>query len=29
KVWTYEQERRLFNPPYHGIDRTVSAQMLA
>lgn len=29
KVWTYEQEGNLFNPPYHGIDRTVSAQMLA
>lgn len=29
KVWTYEQERNLFNPPQHGIDRTVSAQMLA
>ncbi|UVK42376.1 transglutaminase family protein [Mesorhizobium sp. AR07] len=29
KVWTYEQEGNLFNPPYHGVDRTVSAQMLA
>ena len=29
KVWTYEQEGNLFNPPYHGIDKTVSAQMLA
>ena len=29
KVWTYEQEGNLFNPPYHGIDRTVSARMLA
>ncbi|TGW05865.1 transglutaminase family protein, partial [Mesorhizobium sp. M2D.F.Ca.ET.145.01.1.1] len=29
KVWTYEQEGRLFNPPHHGIDRTASAQMLA
>lgn len=29
KVWTYEQEGNLFNPPYHAIDRTVSAQMLA
>ncbi|ANT48899.1 transglutaminase-like domain-containing protein [Mesorhizobium amorphae] len=29
KVWTYEQERNLFNPPHHGVDRTVSAQMLA
>ncbi|CCV10826.1 transglutaminase family protein [Mesorhizobium sp. STM 4661] len=29
KVWTYEQESNLFNPPHHGIDRTVSARMLA
>jgi transglutaminase-like putative cysteine protease len=29
KVWTYEQEGNLFNPPYHGVDRTVSARMLA
>jgi transglutaminase-like putative cysteine protease len=29
KVWTYEQESNLFNPPYHGVDRTVSARMLA
>lgn len=29
KVWTYEQEGRLFNPPYHGVDRTVTAAMLA
>ncbi|MBZ9939756.1 transglutaminase family protein [Mesorhizobium sp. BR1-1-13] len=29
KVWTYEQENNLFNPPYHAIDRTVTAQMLA
>ncbi|CCV04659.1 Transglutaminase domain protein [Mesorhizobium metallidurans STM 2683] len=29
KVWTYEQESNLFNPPHHGINRTVSAQMLA
>lgn len=29
KVWTYEQDGNLFNPPYHGVDRTVSAQMLA
>lgn len=29
KVWTYEQERNLFNPPYHAVDRTVSAHMLA
>ncbi|CAN7749725.1 transglutaminase-like domain-containing protein [Mesorhizobium caraganae] len=29
KVWTYEQEGKLFNPPYHGVDKTVSAHMLA
>jgi transglutaminase-like putative cysteine protease len=29
KVWTYEQESNLFNPPHHGVDRTISAQMLA
>jgi transglutaminase-like putative cysteine protease len=29
KVWTYEQEGRLFNPPYHGVDRTMTAAMLA
>jgi transglutaminase-like putative cysteine protease len=29
KVWTYEQEGNLFNPPYHAVDRTVSANMLA
>lgn len=29
KVWTYEQEGNLFNPPYHGVDKTVSARMLA
>ncbi|MCV3208048.1 transglutaminase family protein [Mesorhizobium sp. YC-39] len=29
KVWTYEQERNLFNPPHHGINRTVGAHMLA
>ncbi|RUX51164.1 transglutaminase family protein [Mesorhizobium sp. M4A.F.Ca.ET.020.02.1.1] len=29
KVWTYEQERNLFSPPHHNVDRTVSAQMLA
>ncbi|AZO65589.1 MULTISPECIES: transglutaminase family protein [unclassified Mesorhizobium] len=29
KVWTYEQESNLFNPPHRGVDRTVSAQMLA
>ncbi|RWI28525.1 transglutaminase family protein [Mesorhizobium sp.] len=29
KVWTYEQESNLFNPPHRGVDRTASAQMLA
>lgn len=29
KVWTYEQESNLFNPPRRGVDRTASAQMLA
>jgi transglutaminase-like putative cysteine protease len=29
KVWTYEQERNLFSPPHHSVDRTVNAQMLA
>ena len=29
KVWTYEQEGKLFNPPHHGVDKTVSAHMLA
>ncbi|TPM28754.1 transglutaminase family protein [Mesorhizobium sp. B2-3-4] len=29
KVWTYEQEGRLFNPPHHGVDRTATARMLA
>lgn len=29
KVWTYEQEGRLFNPPHHGVDKTVTATMLA
>jgi transglutaminase-like putative cysteine protease len=29
KVWTYEQEGRLFDPPRHGVDRTVGAAMLA
>ena len=29
KVWTYEQEGNLFNPPYHAVDKTVSAHMLA
>ncbi|TIP87357.1 MAG: transglutaminase family protein, partial [Mesorhizobium sp.] len=25
KVWTYEQESNLFNPPHRGVDRTASA----
>lgn len=29
KVWTYEQEGKLFNPPHHGVNKTVSAHMLA
>lgn len=29
KVWTYEQERNLFSPPCHSVDKTVSAEMLA
>lgn len=29
RVWTYEQESNLFKPPPHGVDRTISAQMLA
>ncbi|SJM34882.1 transglutaminase-like domain-containing protein [Mesorhizobium delmotii] len=29
KVWTYEQESNLFSPPHRGVDRTVTAQMLA
>ncbi|MER9132434.1 transglutaminase family protein [Mesorhizobium sp. M0768] len=29
KVWTHEQEGNLFKPPYRGLDRTVSARMLA
>jgi transglutaminase-like putative cysteine protease len=29
KVWTYEQEGRLFNPPHRGVDRTAGAAMLA
>ena len=29
KVWTYEQESHPAKPPYHGVDRTVDAQMLA
>ncbi len=29
KVWTYEQEIHPAKPPYHGVDRTVGAHMLA
>ncbi|MCP9233881.1 transglutaminase family protein [Mesorhizobium sp. LMG 17147] len=29
KVWTYEQEGNLFKPPYRGLDRTVTARVLA
>ncbi|MER8500430.1 transglutaminase family protein [Mesorhizobium sp. M0904] len=29
KVWTYEQEGNLFRPPYRGLDRTVTARVLA
>ncbi len=29
KVWTYEQEMHLAKPPYHNIDRTADARMLA
>jgi transglutaminase-like putative cysteine protease len=29
KVWTYEQESHPSKPPYHGVDRTADAQMLA
>jgi transglutaminase-like putative cysteine protease len=29
KVWTYEQESSTAAAPYHGFDRTVSAQILA
>ena len=29
KVWTYEQESHPAKPPYHGVDRTADAQMLA
>ncbi|MER8369049.1 transglutaminase family protein [Mesorhizobium sp. M1348] len=29
KVWTHEQEGNLFKPPYRGVDKTVSARMLA
>jgi transglutaminase-like putative cysteine protease len=29
KVWTYEQDSHPAKPPFHGVDRTVDAQMLA
>ncbi len=29
KVWTYEQESHPATPPYHGVDRTADARMLA
>jgi len=29
KVWTYEQDSHPARPPFHGVDRTVDAQMLA
>ena len=29
KVWTYEQDSHPAKPPFHGIDRTVSANMLS
>jgi transglutaminase-like putative cysteine protease len=29
KVWTYEQESHPAKPPYHGVDRTADAQILA
>jgi transglutaminase-like putative cysteine protease len=29
KVWTYEQESHPASPPFHGIDRTADAQILA
>ncbi|MER9417720.1 transglutaminase family protein [Mesorhizobium sp. M0306] len=29
KVWTHGQEGNLFKPPYRGVDKTVSARMLA
>ena len=28
KVWTYEQESHPARPPYHGVDRTMTAEML-
>ena len=29
KVWTYEQDSHPAKPPFHGVDRTADAQMLA
>ena len=29
KVWTYEQESHPATPPLHGVDRTLTAEMLA
>jgi transglutaminase-like putative cysteine protease len=29
KVWTYEQESHPARPPYHGVDRTADAHLLA
>jgi transglutaminase-like putative cysteine protease len=29
KVWTYEQDSHPAKPPYHGVDRTMAANMLA
>ena len=29
KVWTYEQESHPAKPPYHGVDRTMDAHILA
>ncbi len=29
RVWTYEQESHPAKPPYHGVDRTADAHMLA
>lgn len=29
KVWTYEQDSHPVNPPYHGVDRTLTTPLLA
>ena len=29
KVWTYEQVSHPAKPPYHGVDRTAGAHMIA